>query len=255
MAIWQIILLTLFAFIKKVDQKGTQVVIGNSMFWGAVTGLIMGDFRTGLYIGGTFQLMSLGVAALGGSSVPDYQIGTIIATAIAVGTGQGMEAGIALGLPICMLAVQFDVIGNIIHGYLIRKAQAYCNQKNFKKMELMQWVCVLITGLTTAIPTFLALALGGPLVEAILNYMPAWFTSGLALAGKILPLCGISILLTYMPVKGYFEYLLIGFVLSAYLKVPMLGVAIVGVALAFMLYKNKMSEMNRAEVIGGGEDE
>ena len=246
MQFWQIIVLTLFAFIKKVDQKGPQVVIHNSMFWGAVTGLIMGDFKTGLYIGGTFQLMSLGVAALGGSSVPDYQVGTIIATGIAAGTGQGMEAGIALGLPICMLSVQFDVIGNIIHGSLVRKAEKYCNEKNFKGMERMEWYCFVITGLTTAIPTVLALALGGPLVEAILNYMPAWFTGGLALAGKILPLCGIAILMTYMPVKQYFEYLLIGFALVAYLKVP---------TLAFMLFKNKLNSLNAVNEIGGGEDE
>ena len=83
MSFGQILLFTIFAGIKKVDQKGPQVVIHNSMFWGMVVGLCMGDLKTGLFIGGTYQLMSLGVAALGGSSVPDYQIGTIITTAIA----------------------------------------------------------------------------------------------------------------------------------------------------------------------------
>ena len=62
-----------------------------------------------LYIGGTFTLMSLGVAALGGSSVPDYGVATIIACAFAKTTGQGPEVGMTIGLPVGMLGVQMDV--------------------------------------------------------------------------------------------------------------------------------------------------
>lgn len=260
MSIGYILLFTLFAGLKKIDQKGTQVVIHNSMFWGALVGLCMGDLKTGLYIGGTYQLMSLGVAALGGSSVPDYQIGTIITTAIAIGTGVGMEAGMAIGLPICMLSVQFDVIGNIIHGMFIQRAKKCCHEQNFKGMNLWIWACVVITALTTMVPTFLGLALGSALVEQVLAIVPAWFTSGLSLAGKILPLCGLAVLLGYMPVKKYFEYILFGFVMYAYLGVPVQGIAIVAVGLAWMLYKNLTKEPAVAVVaadgmIGGDEDE
>ena len=99
----QIILITLLAALKKVDQKGPQIFIYNTVFWGFLAGAIMGDIMTGMAIGATFQLMSLGVAAIGGTSVPDYQIGAIISIAIAVSTGQGIEAGIAVGLPACLL--------------------------------------------------------------------------------------------------------------------------------------------------------
>ena len=99
----QIILITLLAALKKVDQKGPQIFIYNTVFWGFLAGAIMGDIMTGMAIGATFQLMSLGVAAIGGTSVPDYQIGAIISIAIAVSTGQGIEAGIAVGLPVCLL--------------------------------------------------------------------------------------------------------------------------------------------------------
>ena len=43
--------------------------------------------------------MSLGVAAIGGSSVPDYGVATIIACAFAKTTGQGPEVGLTIGLP------------------------------------------------------------------------------------------------------------------------------------------------------------
>ena len=43
-------------------------------------------------------------------------------------------------------------------------------------------------------------------------------------------------LLHYMPAKKYFNYILIGFVLSAYMGVPILGIAFLGVALAYKFY-------------------
>ena len=54
--------------------------------------------------------------------------------------------------------------------------------------------------------------------------IPAWVTNGLTIAGGMLPVVGIGMLLRYMPVKKYLAYLLAGFVLAGYLKVPILGI-------------------------------
>ncbi len=64
MQIIQDILIVLLAGYMTVDQNGTVVMSWFSVFVGMISGLIMGDINTGLMIGGTFQLMSLGVAAL-----------------------------------------------------------------------------------------------------------------------------------------------------------------------------------------------
>ena len=53
----------------------------------------------------------------------------------------------------------------------------------------------------------------------------------------MLPAVGIAILLRYMPTGKYFQYLLAGFFLSAFLNVPIIGAAIVGVALAIAFYQ------------------
>ena len=64
-----IILLPMYALI---DNRGITIVNHWPVTVGFFAGLIMGDLQSALVIAGTFQLMSLGVAALGGSSVPDY---------------------------------------------------------------------------------------------------------------------------------------------------------------------------------------
>ena len=86
----QIVLLVLVAAEINVDRRGLSLTHARPVIVGFLCGLILGDMNSGLYIGGTFTLMSLGVAALGGSSVPDYGVATIIACAFAKTTGQGL---------------------------------------------------------------------------------------------------------------------------------------------------------------------
>ena len=74
--------------------------------------------------------------------------------------------------------------------------------------------------------------------------LPSWVTGGLSVAGKLLPGLGIAMLLHYMPAKKYFNYILIGFVLSAYMGVPILGIAFLGVALAYKFYMDEEAKEN-----------
>ena len=60
---------------------------------------------------------------------------------------------------------------------------------------------------------------------------------GLQVAGGILPAVGIALLLRNLPTKDYFAYLLIGFVITVYLKLPLLGVALIAAAIALIEFK------------------
>lgn len=64
---WQILLLTLYSAINLwwVDNRSSA---GSPVFAGFITGLIMGDVTTGLFIGGSLQLFVLGVGTFGGAS-------------------------------------------------------------------------------------------------------------------------------------------------------------------------------------------
>lgn len=225
-------------------------------------GFILGDMQTALYIGGTLQLMSLGVASIGGSSVPEYSTAAIIATTIAVVTGKGMEAGLAIGLPVAMLGVQLDVFAKILNGFVVRTSQNYANKKRFWKDDKN------IDGRSSnyrtdsAIPVFLAISMGPEIVNKILEITPSWFISGLTIAGKVLPAVGIAMLLNYMPVRKYVYYLFLGFFFAAYLGVPILGVTIIGLIASMKYYSENQSKMGTNGIssdnvanVGGLEDE
>ena len=62
-------------------------------------------------------------------------------------------------------------------------------------------------------------------VTNLQDAIPHGFTQGMALVGAMLPAVGFAMLLRIMPVRRYWYMLPIGFVLFAYLQVPLQGIA------------------------------
>ena len=122
LTIWQVVLLTLLAYFKTFDWQQIQITTFDTVVFGWLAGIICGNPTLGLETGATLQLMSLGVAALGRASMPDYPVAAIISVAVAITTGKGMAAGMALGVPVGMLDLNLDVIDKLINSYIAKKA-------------------------------------------------------------------------------------------------------------------------------------
>ena len=153
LSVLQIVLLVLVAAEINVDRRGLSLTHARPVIVGFLCGLILGDMKSGLYIGGTFTLMALGVAAVGGSSIPDYGVATIIACAFAKTTGQGPEVGMTIGLPVGMLGVQMDVLFKICNSFIAQKSQKYANEKQFGKMYAILYLCPVMVAVFMAFPT------------------------------------------------------------------------------------------------------
>ena len=257
----QILLITLIAFFQAFDAFGTQIVPSNHVVFGFLAGLALGDWQTGLAIGASCQLMSLGVAAIGGASVPNYGIAAILGTTFAICTGADTEAGLTIGVAVAMLYVEIDVIVKIINGFLAQQEEKLCDQGKFKQMAMLMCCSPVLMGLSGAIPTFIACALGVELIDVVLAAMPAWFTGGLSIAGAALPVVGMGLLLNYMPTKKFFGCVMLGFVLSTYFGMGVIPIAIIGGVWAFEAYKSKTAQPQVTAAadgqaqIGGLEDE
>lgn len=233
----QIILLSLLGFFGIWDDNNTKIGFFEPVAAGFIAGFIMGDPKTGLVIGGTLQLMILGVGTYGGASIPDYMTAAIISTAFAVINGEGVEFALALAVPIGLLLMQLDIVARFANSFFEHRAEHYASTREYKKLELANIGGMFSWGLSRFIPIFLALYFGSDLVKSLIEIAPEWLMNGLSVAGGVLPALGIAVLLRYLPISNFYAYIIIGFVLASYLKIPMLGVALVGLALALIRYK------------------
>ena len=207
---------------------------------GFFTGLIVGDVQTGLLIGGTLELMALGVYTYGGATIPEYSVGAILGTYF--GKTQGFEVGIALAIPAALLLTQVDILNRFLNFVFVHRADAYAEQGDSKGFDRMMVVFShMIWGFSRAIPVFLAVAFGQPVVAGVTNFFNAypWINKGIAAAGGILPALGFAMLLKIMPVQRYPAFLLLGFVMFAYLKIPLVGIAIAAIAITLLYQQIK----------------
>lgn len=241
----QIILITLYAYIAINDSLISNTLTQPAIA-GMVSGLVMGDLKTGLMVGGTLQLMRLGIAAFGGASVPDYFTGAVLGTVFAVISGKGAEYGIGLAVPVALLMLQLDVAARFCNVFLLHMIDKAIDKMQVKRIPKLVLSGSVLWGLSRAIPILLMLLVGDVAVTALTNHMPEWLMTGLKTAGGVLPVVGIAILLRYMPTKQYIPYLLLGFFLAAYLQVPMMGVSILGLVAAMLVFKKDTDKSKTA---------
>ena len=265
---WQILLLTLYAGYQILDELQIYTSLSAPVFAGLFTGLVMGDIKAGLIIGGSMQLTVLGVGTFGGASKIDANSGTILATAFSISLGMNPEQAIAaIAVPVASLMIQLDILARFANTYFAHRVDKMVEDMNYKGIERNFLLGALPWSLSRIIPVFLALAFGGGLVQkvvSILNGDLRWLGDGLSVAGAVLPAVGFAILLRYLPVKKHFPYLILGFTVTALLgtvftnmqllgtsvasvvkdfsgvfnALPMLAVALIGFALAAISYKN-----------------
>lgn len=228
----------------------------------------MGDVQTGLWIGGSLQLMVLGVGTFGGASRIDATSGAVIATAFSVAQGIEPELAIStIAVPVAALLVYTDILGRFSTTFFAHRIDRHVENFNYRGIERDYLMGAVPWALSRALPVFLAVSLGGGAVDTVVKFIDhyEWLANGLTLAGKMLPGLGFAILLHYLPVKRNLHYLALGFGLTAMLTtiytnlqvaggalagvakdfnaapfkgLPMIGIAIIGLALATLHYKN-----------------
>lgn len=241
--ITQIILIALAAFLIQWEMNNSQQFIkcfGEKVFTGLIVGLIMGDYKTGLLIGGTFELMALGVSGFGGASVPNYLVGTAVGTAFAIATNGGLDVALIAGIPTATLGTSIDVVAKMAGSYWLHHIEKLIDKGEFKKVYKTILFANAFGGrifLANVLPIILYLVLGSTFIDQLLAIIPANVISALNVTGKVLPALGMAILLKYLPVKKNIQYLILGFVLYSYFNLSIMPIALVGAVIAIILFK------------------
>ena len=259
MSIIQVLLILVYVGVCAWDTFGPQFMFFQSpLCIGLFIGLILGDWQTGLYIGAMLGLMSLGTVGIGGASVTNYTITTVVTTIVAIQTGAGYEVGRALGLPVGMINIYLDIMIKTVNVGIANTSQALVNKGEVEKGIRMLNLCMILNVLQYLVPVTIIIFAGEAVATALMNMMPAWLNAGLTVAGKLLPAVGLAALINFMPWRKHFPYMMIGYVAAAYLGLPTLAVSIIGIAAAVMFWQGQKNNQGAAVAtgnVGGLEDE
>ncbi|HFD6919697.1 TPA: PTS mannose/fructose/sorbose/N-acetylgalactosamine transporter subunit IIC [Enterococcus faecium] len=199
---------------------------------GLVTGILMGDMKTGILMGASLEAIFLGNVNIGGVIAAEPVTATTMATTFAIISNVETKAAMTLAVPIGMLAavvVMFlkNVFMNIFAPSL-DKAAREGNEKMVVALHYGTWVIYYVI---IASISFIGILAGSGPVNTFVENIPQNLMNGLSAAGGLLPAVGFAMLMKLLWDNKLAVFYILGFVLTAYLSLPAVAVAVLGVVI------------------------
>src|SRR5699024_8577835 len=107
---------------------------------GPLVGAILGDVQTGLIVGGTYQLMTIGNMPVGGAQPPNVVIGGILATIIAVTLNLEPTVAVATAVPFSLLGQYGVTLIFTLMSPVMTFADKAAQEAEPKKIEWMNYL-------------------------------------------------------------------------------------------------------------------
>lgn len=232
----QALLIAIWAGIAGIDMFDGLTHVHRPIVTGLVVGLILGDMKTGLIVGGSLELVWMGMVPLAGAQPPNVVIGGIIGTSIAILGKLDPQAAIGIAVPFAVAVQAAITFIFTLFSFFMHKADTYAEAADTKGIENINYLGMIILFIFYFVIAFLPIFFGANEAAAIVQAIPEWIIKGLSVAGGIMPAIGFAMLLKIMLKKEYMGFLILGFLFVIYGHLPILGLALVGLCIAMYDY-------------------
>jgi len=229
------LLLTLIAVFGHFEDFLGTTLLSRPLILGPLVGLVLGDVTQGVMIGATLELIFMGNIKVGAAIPPDIITGGVLGTAFAIMSHKGPAIALALAVPISILSEMVISGLFVFRAVFNKKFNQYADDGDYKGIQRLHILSGLLKPLLMGIIIFVALELGSTAIKSFLDLIPAWVQSGLQVAGNMLPALGFALLMNLMFNKRVAPYFFLGFMLAAYLKLPIIAIGGLGVIIALIV--------------------
>ena len=253
----QIALVFIVTFIAAIDQFDFLESLYQPIVTGAVIGAILGDINTGLVVGGTYQLMTIGNMPIGGAQPPNAVIGGIVAAIFACMLNMDPNVAVATAIPFALLGQYGVTLFFTVRAPIMESFRACATNADTKGITRWTVISEIILGLIFAVIVTLLFIAGQAVGQQVVDAIPKWLNDGLSAAGGMMRFVGFAILLKVMMNRDMWAFFLLGFALTNIVhmipelaKPELLIMAVIGFALAFWDFQQQ-TELKGAVSDGG----
>ena len=202
-----------------------------------LVGLVLGDLQTGLAIAASLELLFMGSISIGAYVPPNETVGGVLACAFAISLGESTEAAIALAMPIAVLTLSLKNIIHALDPFFVDMAERFAEKGNLKGIYAIHFLLGGMIGCTLYfVLCASAFYMGVDAVKGLLNMVPQFVIDGFGVAANILPAMGFAMLGRLVLTKQVMPYFFLGFLITSYAGVPVLGVAVAAIIIAVVKF-------------------
>ncbi|MDE1548214.1 PTS mannose/fructose/sorbose/N-acetylgalactosamine transporter subunit IIC [Jeotgalibaca caeni] len=262
--ILQVILVFIVTFIAAIDQFSFLESLYQPIVMGPVIGAILGDMTTGLIVGGTYQLMTIGNMPVGGAQPPNAVIGGIMATVLAITLQLEPTVAVATAVPFSLLGQYAVTLIFTLTSPVMAYADKAAQEAAPKKIATLNYLTMAAIGTAFGLVVTLFFIGGATFGQTVVDNIPAWLMSGLSAAGGMMRYVGFAILLKVMVSREMWGFYFMGFALANIVAgieglsgSALLLLAFIGFAFAYWDFQvqTKFRTASVGNVVDGGDYE
>ena len=212
-------------------------------------GIVLGDMKTGIMIGGTLEMIALGWMNIGAAVAPDAALASIISTILVIAGGQNIGAGIALAIPLAAAGQVLTIIVRTITVAFQHMGDRAADKGNLTALGMIHVGALLLQAMRIAIPAVIvAVSVGTDVVREMLDSIPDWVTNGLNIAGGMIVVEGYAMVINMMRAGYLMPFFYLGFVTAAFTDFNLVALGVIGAVMA-VLYIQLSPKYNKSEVV------
>lgn len=232
---FQIILLFIVSCIVGMDSILDEFQFHRPLIACTIIGLILGDIKTGIIIGGTLEMIALGWMNIGAAVAPDTALASIISTILTILGQQSIGTGIALAIPLAAAGQVLTIIVRTITVALQHIADSASERCNLTALSCIHITALMLQAMRVAIPaTIVGISVGTKTIHHLLNSIPEVITNGLNIAGGIIVVVGYAMVINMMRAGYLMPFFYLGFVITAFTEFNLVALGIIGVVMAIL---------------------
>lgn len=219
-----------------------QQMIARPIWLCTLVGLLLGDLKQGIIIGGSLELIWAGVVQVGATPT-EVVTGSTVACGLALINNLSVAEAVTIAVPVGLLATLIGTVNNTISvSVWSPMANRAVERGNTKSVWWIGLAGCATQAVMYSVAVFLAVAAGSEAINAVIGAIPQVIRDGLANASQILPAVGIGILMQFSFDIKYVGFFIIGFLLPTYLGFSSVAVALAGLSCALIYFFLKPNE-------------
>lgn len=208
-------------------------------------GLVLGDMKTGIIIGGTLEMIALGWMNIGAALAPDAALAAIISTILVINGNQSVGAGIALAIPLAAAGQVLTIVVRTITVAFQHVADGAAERGNLTALSWIHVLALVLHAMRIAIPAgIVSVSVGTDAVHNMLSSIPDVVTNGLNIAGGMIVVVGYAMVINMMRAGYLMPFFYLGFVTAAFTSFNLVALGVIGVVMA-ILYIQLSPRYNR----------
>lgn len=255
MLVQSLICAAFYVFVKFFDYQLGTLYAFRPIVVCPLLGLILGDLQTGLALGASIEALFMGSVSIGAYIPPDATSAGVLCTAYVILLGLDTEVAVGLAMPIGTLVLALSNLFQPITNWLLSFVPKFAVEGNGAKLTALHFFIALYVAPVYFAVIFFAVYLGSDAVAWITNTVPEFVLNGFGAAANILPVMGFAMLLRLIYRKELLPFLFLGFLMTSYMGVPVLGVALIAIIIAVLtmgIFDNKPAA---AQIEGADDDD